>query len=451
MLIRWLPGLARHFEPFMFIMVMGTGISSNILFTFPYEARWLRICSYPMFALTCLLFVSIQALQLLHMYVFIREKSFVNYLNEYFRNLGRNAFWGTYAMGLATIINYIASLARSEVHNAVQAKRLMRLAYVLWWYDVAISLACAWGISFLIWQKYYFAEEKYEYQFYNYRMAREELKSTLLLLFIPLVVAASSSGSFTMSDLFSETFNRNIQLMTMVVTTLMWLHAIIFVFILIVIYFWSLYVNKIPPLRQIFTMFLLMGPMGQGSLGVLLLTDNIRLYVEKYYSGTGLNENYNILLLTIPWCFKILGLMSALALLAMGFFFTVLCFISIASYSGTRVEVCVGDEKKFKRIYDYHKGWFSMTFPMGTMSLGSTQIWLQYNDNVPLESFRVIGAIYGVLCIAATLTCLAGTFLSSAKPIMIYFGKSIGVPCSRNSESSSETSKNVTYSDNYSV
>lgn len=435
----------------MFVMVMGTGISSNILFAFPYEARWLRICSYPMFAVACLLFVSIQALQLLNMYVFIREQSFTEYCNAYFRNLKRNVFWGTYPMGFATIINYIVSLARYEVQSTVQAKRMMRLAYVFWWYDVAISLFCAWGISFLIWQKYYFLEDKDEYQSLNDRMATEELKSVLLMLFIPLVVAASSSSIFTMSDLFSDTFNRDIQLMTMVVTTLIWLNAIILVFIFIVIYFWSLYVNKIPPLRQVFTLFLLIGPMGQGSFGILLLTDNIRLYVDKYYSNTGQNMNYDILLLVIPWCFKILGLMAALALLAMGFFFSVLCFISIASYFGKKVEVRVGDEMKFKRIYNYHKGWFAMTFPMGTMSLGSTQVWLQYNDHVPMKSFRVIGAIYAVLCIGSTLVCLAGTFLSSAKPTLMHFYKSLGVYYAKNSDLSSESSKNATCSDNRSV
>lgn len=412
----WAKRLIRHFDPFLFVMVMATGISSNLLHGFTYEARWLRYCSYPMFALACLLFLYLQALQFLHMFIFIREKSFKEYFNEYFRNPSHNVFWGMYPMGLTTIVNYIVTLALHEVKNLKHAKRMMMLAYILWWYVVVISLLCAWGISFLIWQKCYYAEETGQYRTSSHVTPSESVKCVLLLLVIPIVVAASSSSAFTMTDLFAQVFDRNIQLMVLIVTTLLWLHAIIFVFIVIVIYFWSLYVNKMPAMGQVFTLFLLLGPMGQASYGILLLTEDVRLYVDEYYPRLNLNTDYDILLLTVPWCFKIFGLLSALALLAMGYFFTIVTFAAVASHYGTKVELERNGHVYVNRVYHFHRGWFAMTFPMGTMSLGSSCVYDQYQQYVPMLSFRVIGAIYGVICIVWTLICLTGIVFSSVTP-----------------------------------
>ncbi|QLG74942.1 hypothetical protein HG535_0H02690 [Zygotorulaspora mrakii] len=419
MVPEWLNELAHTFDPFYYVMVMGTGISPNLLFSFPYEGKWLQRCSYPMFAVACLIFLYTHLLQLINMYVYLRTQSFKKYLDDSFRDLRQNVFWGAYPMGFATIINYIVGLAINKVKNPAVARRLMRLIYVFWWYDVFVSLLCAWGISFLIFQKHYYPDFTCDEKGLRRKMVNENLNSTLILLVVPLVVAVSSGGVFTMTDLFSATFNRNIQLMTMVVTALMWLHAVIFVFILIVIYLWNLYVNKIPTMAKVFTMFLLLGPMGQASFGVMLICDNVKLYTEKYYQVSELTTDYGILAISVPWCFKIFGLLSALALLSMGYFFTVLGLMALSSYYNTKICTVQGNETKIQRIYHYHKGWFSMTFPMGTMSLGSFHIYSFYGQYVPLSAFRVIGAIYAVVCVVWCLICLLGTLWVSVFPIVI--------------------------------
>lgn len=416
----WVARFAGSFNPFLYVMVMATGISSNLMYDFVYKAQWLRYCSYPMFALACLLFIALQIQQMLHMFKFIADRSFSQYFDEYFRNVSQSVFWGTYAMGLMTIVNYIASLAQNAIENAAVARRAIKLVYVLWWFDVAVSLVCAWGLSFLIWQKFQSRAKADSYRTPNEQVSVEGLRSVLVLLVVPLVVAASSSASFTMTDLFSATFTRTTQLTVLVVTSLIWLHAVIFVFIIITIFFWSLYVNKIPPMGQVFSMFLILGPMGQASYGILLLTDDVRLYVTKYYSPSDSDPQYNILLLTIPWIMKIIGLLVALALLAMGYFFTIIGFAAVASYYGTTVEEELRGRVRHKRIYHFHKGWFAMTFPMGTMSLGSSAVWSHYNQFVPLLTFRVIGAIYAVICILWTIVCLTGMCYTAMVPGLRY-------------------------------
>ncbi|QLQ81543.1 hypothetical protein HG537_0F03040 [Torulaspora globosa] len=416
--------LTGGFEPFFYVMVMATGISSNLLHDFPYEARWLRYCSYPMFALACLLFIGLQIQQLLHMFRFVRQRSFDAYFKQYFRNPSHSVFWGTYSMGLITIVNYIATLAQDEVKNLVVSKRLMKMAYALWWYDVATSLIGAWGISFLLWQRFPKANNKESHLTVpNAHVSTEGLKSVLVLLVVPLVVASSSSSYFTMTDLFAEIYSRKTQLTILVITALIWLHAVIFVFIIITIFFWSLYVNKIPPMGQVFSLFLLLGPMGQASYGIVLLTEDVRLYVFKYYTASTTNQD--ILLLTVPWCIKIIGLLLALALLAMGYFFTTIGFAGVASYYRTTTEEEYNGQIRIKRIYHFHKGWFAMTFPMGTMSLGSTGIWHHYNQFVPMYAFRVIGTIYAVICIMWTLVCLIGISCTGIIPQLTHIFKHI--------------------------
>ena len=407
-----------QFDPYLFIFVMGVGISSDLLYSFPYPAHWLRICSYIMFAMASLLFISLQIMWLLHFLYFTRNYSKKQYFNKYFRNLSKNIFWGTYPMGLVTIINYLNNLANYFHENGsfIVSRNLMRLVYILWWYDIIISVFIAWGVTFIIWQNYYFHDGLGQWNRRYEKMAAEHLKSVLLLAIIPMIVGTACSSIFTMSELFTITFNRNIQLLTMTITALIWLHAIIFVFIILFLYFWSLYVFKIPPMSQVFTMFLVLGPMGQGSFGILLLTNNIKLYVDRYYRPLTDNTEYNILLISVPWCFKIMGMITSMGLLSMGYFFTIISLIAIISYS--RKKDCTNTQtssSSSSRIYHFHQGFWGATFPMGTMSLGSYELWVQYDDYVPLGTFRVISTIYAIVCVLWTLYCLVNTIVLYSK------------------------------------
>ena len=406
-----------HFEPFSFVMVMGTGIASDILYTFPYPARWLRICSYILFAIACLLFIFLQAFALCHMFWYARQYSWHRYFNHYYRNLMHNVFWGTYPMGLVTIINFLTSLAQNrDAMSHGNGRRVMVLIYLLWWYDITVSMLTAWGISFLIWQDYYYTEDianKYPVGTDRQKIATQNLKSTLLMNVIPLVVGTACGALFTMTPLFADTFNRNIQMLTMTVCMLLWLHAILFVGILVTLFFWNLYVNKLPRVQQVFTMFLVLGPLGQGAFGILLMTDNVKRYVELYYPQPSLTQPLPdaaaVLTIAVPWCFKIAGLLIALALLGMGYFFTIISFVAIASYMRTR-------DAAQPSVFRFHKGFWAMTFPMGTMALGSREVWDQYGQVAHIGAFRVISAIYSVICVLWVCLCLAGSAYTKGMP-----------------------------------
>lgn len=67
-----------QFDPFNFIFNMGIGISSNLLYVFPYSARLLKIYSYRMFAINVILFISQQFVFVfffLHLFYFSKKNT----------------------------------------------------------------------------------------------------------------------------------------------------------------------------------------------------------------------------------------------------------------------------------------------------------------------------------------------------------------------------------------
>ncbi|SCV03031.1 LAME_0H07162g1_1 [Lachancea meyersii CBS 8951] len=414
--------LLDKFSPFYFVTVMGTGISSNILHSFPYDARWLRICSYIMFSVACILFVTLLTMLAAVAVVHMRERSLRNLGRLYFFDYTYSLFWGTLVMGYITIINYIFQLANDELKGRSVANGLVIFVYVLWWTSVVLSLGSAWGLTFCIWLKHNRYWDDSDLQPCTKNM-QQRLQSTLLLPVVPLVVVTSSSGIFTMSQLFVDNTTRNVQLLTLGVTALIWFNALLLTVLVVSTYVWNLYVNKIPPLNLIFTMFLVVGPMGQGAYGIMLFTDNIKRYIERYYPFTAADGEIYLVCLAVKWSFKVCGIVLSLLLISNGIFFTLLAFAAIASYGSTLRSRHTGP-----KVTAFHKGWWAMTFPLGTMALGSKELYAQYHQYVPISAFRVVSVIYSVLCVGSTIGCLAGSIwifsrhllaLRSSKPKLL--------------------------------
>ncbi|CEP61884.1 Ssu1p LALA0_S04e02872g [Lachancea lanzarotensis] len=395
------------FSPIWFVTVMGTGISSNILHSFPYSARWLKICSYIMFCLASLLFLSLLGILASVVIRRTRHDGLRSFARLYFFDETISVTWGTLVMGYITINNYIFQLVENELKDQKSVTHgLVIFVYVQWWITVMLSLGSAWGITFCIWLKnsrYWDCTDPMP----HHRNMQHRLQSTLLLPIVTLVVVASSSGIFTMSKQFVEHTSRNVQLLTLGVTALIWFNALLLVVLVASTYIWNLYVNKIPPIGMIFSMFLVVGPMGQGSYGILLFTNNIKQYIELYYPLSVADGEAYLVSMVVKWSFKVCGIVLALLLIANGIFFTFVAFAAIVSYGYTLRNSHTGP-----KISTFHKGWWAMTFPLGTMALGTKELYEQYDPYVPISAFRVVSTIYSILCVASTLVCLVGSIWS---------------------------------------
>ena len=397
-------------------------MSADLLHTFPFYGQWLRVCSYIMFALSSTVFLYFHFLGMFHFAYIVKTQSLSYYCDKYLKDLNVNLFWGIYSIAFTGLLNYLILLCTDELANSAHIKGMITFVYVLWWYDFVTSLICSWGITFIIWKDHYFKDGSDDCSCFRERTMTEYLKSLLLLSIIPLVVVSTSGGLLMEAAAFQNTFNRNVHLITLVVSILLWLHSFSIVLIILTIFFWNLYVNKLPPLISIFTLFIVLGPLGMGGYGSLIITKGIQQYVTQYYPvPTDFNNEASILVLVIPWIFRIFGLLFCLIWVVTGYFFTVIVILYVISFLGPD-ELRSNDSNK--KIYHYHRGWWTMAFPLGTMSLASNELYVEFGEFVPIKAFRIVSVMYAGTCIVWAIVCVSCTILCTLLPNLriVYYG-----------------------------
>lgn len=117
---------------------MGTGITSILLNTLPYNSRWLYWISVVIFCLNILLFI-FAAITILR-YVLYPKILYLMVTHP-----TQSLFLGTFSMGLATIINmncYVCVPARGNW--------TVYFAWALWIADAVVSIITCFGIPFIM-------------------------------------------------------------------------------------------------------------------------------------------------------------------------------------------------------------------------------------------------------------------------------------------------------------
>ncbi|CUS23796.1 LAQU0S12e00210g1_1 [Lachancea quebecensis] len=394
--------LVDEFSPFWFVPVVGTGICSTILHS--YETSWLLWCSYVMFGIASLLFLLVLAILLTNIAHTVKNSGLRVYFNKYFNDPSINIFWAFLPMALGTLTNFLSQLCNLELRNAKNLNRISIVVYSLWCANTIISIAVAWGINYLLWRRHE-SDEVLNYGRFEQKHKAEALKPTHLLPIIPLLVVSSTGGLFNMSNSFAHYIERPIQLSTLIITSLIWLHAIFLAFCVICCSVWSFYANGFPKGKSAYTMFLVIGPLGQASFGILLLTNNIKHYILLYLPiSDGEFVNARIGNLMAAMSFKTFGFIAGLALISVGIFFTVTAFAAtLSSHRKT-----APNKFKFKHI-QFHKGWWAMPFPLGTMAVASKEFSRQYTSQIESKTFEVIGYIYAAFCTTTVVICILGS------------------------------------------
>lgn len=93
---------ALHTSPAFFSVTMGTGISSILLYNFPYPARWLEYLGIIAFVLNVVIFTVLLALTM------ARFILFRGLWTQLLHHNVASMFWGTFPMGFVTIIVSVA-------------------------------------------------------------------------------------------------------------------------------------------------------------------------------------------------------------------------------------------------------------------------------------------------------------------------------------------------------
>lgn len=131
-----------NFTPSWFSVNMGTGIVSILLHNLPYNGRWLQYISEIVFALNVFLFVLFLGLSL------VRYTLYPRIWLTMIKHPGQSLFLGTFPMGLATIINMICFVCVPDWGGG-----WWRVAWALWWIDVAVASATCLYLPFVMYVK----------------------------------------------------------------------------------------------------------------------------------------------------------------------------------------------------------------------------------------------------------------------------------------------------------
>ncbi|KAL6449794.1 SSU1 Sulfite efflux pump SSU1 [Candida maltosa Xu316] len=351
---------------------MGTGISSSLLYNFPFPGHWLQICGYIMFGVACVLFLA-------NLVLFVMSCAYYEgRFTAYHVDPSRSVFMGAFSMGYITLVNFIAIITEG---------RHIYFVWTLWW----IGVASAVYTSFII--VYFSFLSKL-----NQVDLDTKLNATLLLPIVAITVV-SSSGHAIELHLPNETH----VVLTMVASFMLWALSISMAFMIITIYMWRLIIHKIPSTNLVMTGFLPVGFLGQSSYSIYLFGNNLDQFIPA-------DLMYGKILLCI-------GGFISVFLVSFGYFMLFVAVVSILSKVRPFARTPNVDHTNRFGLLKLNKGFWSMTFPLGTMSLSNTEIGRGGIGSYPLLTFKVMGAVFAAACIFITLGCCIGVVVCAFKKL----------------------------------
>lgn len=354
--------LIEEFHPVFFVSFLGTGITGNILYGFPYPAQWLKVLGIIMFCLTVLLFVLVTTCLVV---------SWVYYplrIYRYHIDPTLSIYFAVYSMGYNTIIN--------GIHLITHGKYPIFL-WTLWWIGVAVALYNAIFIFFISFLS---------------KLNKHNLDAISGVALMPVVCPSvvSSSGHLIAVNLP----NSNLKKITEITCLMLLFVSLVCFHGVGALYMARLILRKIPATDHIFSQFLPVGFTGQCSYSIMLFGSNMLTFIPDKTLG--------------QMFFVSLALLSG-CLLAGGY---VYLFLAIASVLSKIRPFARHPNPKYTSsklgLIIWNKGFWVMTFPIGTMSLANFEISKGVDGQYQLEFFKVMSAIFGVCLFMICLANLVG-------------------------------------------
>ncbi|KAI9372122.1 voltage-dependent anion channel [Aspergillus egyptiacus] len=342
--------VVRNFTPSWFSVTMGTGMVSSLLYTLPYNGRWLYWISVVIFALNVVLFVVACIISVL------RYALYPDVFRATMSHPVQSMFIGTLPMGLATIVNMFCFIC-----VPAWGEWTRNFAWAIWIIDAAISVATALSLPFLLMSR-------------NDEMQLKSMTAVWLLPIVGTVVAAGSGA--IVAELLS---NLQHALWTIIISYVLWGMGLPLAFMVMVIYLQRLTLHKLPPKAVIVSVFLPLGPLGSAGFGAIKLG---RAAQAIFPQTQTLEESSGPIFYTV-------GFLAALIIWSFG-----LVWLFFASASIARC-----------KTFPFNIGWWGFTFPIGAYALCTCQIGAE----LPSAFFRVLGTIISLCVVLLWIVVSVGT------------------------------------------
>lgn len=251
----------------------------------------------------------------------------------------QSLFLGTIPMGFATIVNMFTLVCVPHWGGVTPT-----IAWTLWWIDVVLSLSCCFGLPF---------------QMMTRHTIRHDTMTAAWLLPIVAPVVASASGTLVSNVLP----NPRHALITITTSYVLWGTGVPLAFVVLAMYFHRLTVYKLPPNEVIVSVFLPLGPIGQGGYAIMQLgTMAMKVFPET-----------NTLHPSAGPILYVLGF--GVAIVMWGFGLVWLAF-ALGSLLGTR-------------RFPFNMGWWGFTFPIGVYAMATMRL----AQELPSEFFKILGTV----------------------------------------------------------
>ncbi|WP_447788982.1 MULTISPECIES: TDT family transporter [Pseudomonas] len=323
----------RQFTPNWFAATMGTGVLALALAQLPVSNPGLHAFAEGLWLFNIVLFVLFTAMYAARWVMFFDEA------RRIFGHSTVSMFFGTIPMGLATIINGFLLFSLPRWGDGV-----IHLAEVLWWLDVAMSLACGVLIPYMM--------------FTRQEHSIDQMTAVWLLPVVAAEVAAASGGLLAphLADAHS-------QLVVLVTSYVLWAFSLPVAFSILTILLLRMALHKLPHENMAASSWLALGPIGTGALGMLLLgADAPAIFAANGLPGIGEIAAG-------------LGLVAGITLWGFGLWWMLIALLITVRYLRAGIP--------------FNLGWWGFTFPLGVYSLAT----LKLASTLNLTFFSVFGCV----------------------------------------------------------
>lgn len=333
----------RQFTPNWFAATMGTGVLALALAQLPLAIPGLRVVAEGLWLFNILLFSLFTAAYAARWILFFDEA------RRIFGHSTVSMFFGTIPMGLATIINGFLLFGLPRWGDGV-----IQLVEVLWWTDVAMSLACGVLIPYMM--------------FTRQEHSIDQMTAVWLLPVVAAEVAAASGGL-----LAPHLTDAHGQLIVLTTSYVLWAFSLPVAFSILTILLLRMALHKLPHENMAASSWLALGPIGTGALGMLLLGGE----APAIFAANGL-----------PGVGEIaagLGLVAGITLWGFGLWWMLMALLITVRYLRDGIP--------------FNLGWWGFTFPLGVYSLATLKLASILN----LTFFSVFGTALVILLAAMWL------------------------------------------------
>ena len=340
--------MIRQFTPNWFAMTMGTGILFLILLAVPVEIPARRQIAMTLWTVDSMLFCCFAAL------FAARFICFPQTIRPLLDHPVQSMFLGTIPMGLIPIVNGLAIFGPGLFGPAA-----LGAAHMLWWLDAGLALLVACLVPYRM--------------FTSQQHSLERITALWLLPLVAPEVTATSAG------VLAPHLPHGAAQLMVATGYVLWAISVPLAFSILTIVFLRLALHKLPHRDMAASSWLTLGPIGTGSLGMMVLGQT----APALFVGTPLEQ--------AAIAARDFGLVVGLLMWGVGIWWLLIAAVLTVRY--------------LREGMTFNLGWWGFTFPIGVYASATFTLYRL----TAFAPFAVIGTVLALALLGFWLLVVTRT------------------------------------------